>query len=591
MLRIPTKTTSPGSRWLSRRFSPYGFFLLAVFAVLPMLAVAKSGGGDELNPLRQADTSSPRATLESFLTDCEFIHDHLDDVAGSEKRLSRIESNLVVDRILQCLDVRKHAEFVQKGTGGEAAVCLKEILDRLELPEAGQVPGEKEVREAEESGGLLRWRIPDTPITIERIAEGPRKGDYVFSSDTVDRAQELFRRIRHLPYKRDATPNFYQFYLCSPSPRLAPLVFALPDSIRTTLWGRHAVWQWIGLVFTLIAGAFVMVFAYKLGTTRARKMRDKSVFRYFTSLVFPLAAMCVPLLVAHFANKDLRISGLPMTIVSFSTSLLFLITAVVLIMGAGNRIAEAIISRPGIHPKGIDAQLIRITCRILSIVAAVIVFLEGGRYLGIPLTTLLAGAGVGGLAVALAAQDSLKNLFGSMMILLDKPYRVGERILTGGYDGIVEEIGLRSTRLRTLTGHQVTIPNESMARADIENIGRRPHIRRLTDLRLPIETPLEKVDKAVGIVRDALRDHEGMVEDFPPRAFFTDFNPDSLNIRMIYWFHPPNYWDFLDFSQNLNLRIKREFEAEGIRFAPPTSVTRLERESDEVPEADLKSGI
>ena len=60
---------------------------------------------------------------------------------------------------------------------------------------------------------------------------------------------------------------------------------------------------------------------------------------------------------------------------------------------------------------------------------------------------------------------------------------------------------------------------------------------------------------------------------------------------MIYWFHPPNYWDFLDFSQNLNLRIKREFEAEGIRFAPPTSVTRLERESDEVPEADLKSGI
>ena len=95
-----------------------------------------------------------------------------------------------------------------------------------------------------------------------------------------------------------------------------------------------------------------------------------------------------------------------------------------------------------------------------SIVAAVIVFLEGGKYLGIPLTTLLASAGVGGVAVALAAQDSLKNFFGTMMIILDKPYRLDERIVIKGYDGFVEEIGLRSTKLRLLNGHQATIPNE-----------------------------------------------------------------------------------------------------------------------------------
>ena len=132
----------------------------------------------------------------------------------------------------------------------------------------------------------------------------------------------------------------------------------------------------------------------------------------------------------------------------------------------------------------------RIVSRLLSISLAVLVFIEGGQYLGIPVTTLLASAGVGGLAVALAAQDTLRNLFGTIMLMADKPFRVGERIVVDDYDGIVEEIGLRSTRIRLLTGHLVTIPNDTLARTDIENVGRRPYIRRVADMRIPLDTPL-----------------------------------------------------------------------------------------------------
>jgi MscS family membrane protein len=217
---------------------------------------------------------------------------------------------------------------------------------------------------------------------------------------------------------------------------------------------------------------------------------------------------------------------------------------------------------------------------VLSLVGATIVFLEGGQFLGIPLTTLLAGAGVGGLALALAAQDALKNFFGSMMIILDKPFRVGERITAKGYDGVVEEIGLRSTKLRLLNGHQATIPNEDMARLDIENIGRRPHIRHKADLPIRLDTSAEKAERAVAIIRELLDDHEGHNPDYPPRVFLNKINRDSLNIRVMYWYAPPDYWKYLDYCANLNLEIKRRFEAEDIHFALPTTTTYVAQQGE-----------
>ena len=195
--------------------------------------------------------------------------------------------------------------------------------------------------------------------------------------------------------------------------------------------------------------------------------------------------------------------------------------------------------------------------------------------IGYDVGTLLAGLGVGGIAVALAAQDTLKNFIGSIIVLLDKPYQVGQRVVVKGHDGVVEEIGLRSTKIRLLTGHLTTVPNEQMAGSDIENIGRRPHIRRLTNITLPYDTPLNKVRKAVDIIRTVLDNHEGMDPEFPPRVYFNEFNPASLYIIVLYWYHPPNYWDFLDFNQRLNIQIMEAFEQEGIKFALPATTTYL----------------
>jgi MscS family membrane protein len=293
-----------------------------------------------------------------------------------------------------------------------------------------------------------------------------------------------------------------------------------------------------------------------------------------------MIATLVPIGFRYATEYVLTVRGTPLYVASFAANVVALLAGMVVVVGIGNRIAESIIASPKIHPQGLDAQFIRIVTRLLTMVAIVIVFLEGGRYLGIPITTLLAGAGIGGLAIALAAQSTLKDLLGTMMILLDKPYRVGERIILTGYDGFVDEIGLRSTKIRLLTGHMASIPNDLMAQSAIENVGRRPHIRRVSDIHIPLDTPRAKVEKAIAAIRTALDAHEGMDPDFPPRVYFNEFNSDSFNIRVIYWYRPPDYWDFLAESQRVNVEILRAFEEQGIRFTLPLRMTGLAAEGE-----------
>lgn len=210
-----------------------------------------------------------------------------------------------------------------------------------------------------------------------------------------------------------------------------------------------------------------------------------------------------------------------------------------------------------------------------TLIVAIGALVVGQAVLDLNLTALLASAGVIGLAVAFAAQDSIANVFGTIMLVLDRPFNEGERILFQGTDGVVEGLGLRSTRIRTLEGHAVSIPNKVMANEKIENIGKRPHIRRILNIGVPYDTSSEKMEEALEILRDILREHEGMDPDFPPRVHFNDFASSSLNILVIAWFHPAGYWDYLAWCERVNLEVMRRFEAAGIEFAFPTSTTYL----------------
>jgi MscS family membrane protein len=146
----------------------------------------------------------------------------------------------------------------------------------------------------------------------------------------------------------------------------------------------------------------------------------------------------------------------------------------------------------------------------------------------------------------------------------------------------VEEIGIRSTKLRRFDGHVVTIPNMKAADEVIHNIGRRENIRRIMNIGITYNTPPDKVLEAVAIVKEILKDHEGMLEPLLPQVFFNELKADSLNIFAVYWYHPPAYWDYLKHCEWVNMELLRRFNEKGIDFAFPTQTIQVELDSQQL---------
>lgn len=232
----------------------------------------------------------------------------------------------------------------------------------------------------------------------------------------------------------------------------------------------------------------------------------------------------------------------------------------------------------------LDDQLVPLVRKTLRMLLAIVLALfVVDKVFGRDIGAWLAGLGIAGLAVSLAAQDSLKNLFGSVTILFDRPFQVGDRIKYGGFDGNVTDIGFRSTKILTKTGHLVTIPNSNIVNDPVENVAHRKFIRRTLNVTITYDTPREKIDQAVQIIRDILEEDDlrepihAVIDgdELPPRVFFNDFNAESLNIFVMYWYAPPAWWDYLEHGQRINLRIFEEYEKAGIEFAFPTQTLYL----------------
>ena len=263
---------------------------------------------------------------------------------------------------------------------------------------------------------------------------------------------------------------------------------------------------------------------------------------------------------------------------------ILLIALIAMIQIIANLIIAQVTARMTSPKVSIDLQLARFGIRIGSILLAIVVLIQGLSRMGVPLVTVLTGVGVTGLAIALAAQESLPNIFGSMMLLLDKPFQVGQRIKVRGHEGTVEEIGLRSTKIRLLNGHVTSIPNDDVAKADIENVGQRPFIKRVMDITITYDTPPEKIDEAIDIVKDILsvKMHDGEeinrrvnTADYEPRIAFNELNSDSLNIRVMYWYFPPDYWEYMAHAHYVNRALIKRFNEAGIDFAFPTQTLYL----------------
>jgi len=223
----------------------------------------------------------------------------------------------------------------------------------------------------------------------------------------------------------------------------------------------------------------------------------------------------------------------------------------------------------------LDEMIVPMMSTSVRLIVAFLVLIEVAAIYEQPITPLIAGLGVGGLAVGLAAQDTVKNFFGSLMIFGDRPFELGDEIKVDAASGTVVSVGFRSTRLRTNEGYLVTISNGELANKTIVNISKRPSLLRQFILPLSYELPAEKLERAAAIVADVLHDHEGSRAANPPRIFLGDLTPSAVNLSIAYWYHSSDLWRFMAFNQRTNMEILRRFAAEGIRLAYPTQTIYL----------------
>lgn len=215
----------------------------------------------------------------------------------------------------------------------------------------------------------------------------------------------------------------------------------------------------------------------------------------------------------------------------------------------------------------LDDQLLPLFRKGMKVIIWSLGVVVGLNNAGYDVGAIIAGLGIGGLAFALAAQDTVKNFFGGIMIFADKPFQIGERIQIGGIDGTVKEIGIRSTRVETLAGRIVTVPNSMFSDDAVENVDMEPSRKVMLNLGLTYDMNADQIDLAMQTLRDIAKSHMNLIEDDVVIGFnaFGDF---SLGIVFIYYIKKDA--DNLDTQTVINLDILRQFGDKGLEMAFPT---------------------
>jgi MscS family membrane protein len=214
----------------------------------------------------------------------------------------------------------------------------------------------------------------------------------------------------------------------------------------------------------------------------------------------------------------------------------------------------------------LDDQLLPIVRRSAKLTIWALGIIVALNNAGYEVGPLIAGLGIGGLALAMAARDTVSNVFGGFTIFSDRPFTINDRVRVAGFDGTIREIGLRSTRLQTLAGTVVTIPNSTFADSPVENVSAEPSRKVVLELGLTYDTPPEKMEEAMATLRSIAEANEDLEEDLV--IGFNAFNDSAMNILFIYYIRKGS--DIIATQTAMNLGILRQFNAKGLELAFPT---------------------
>jgi MscS family membrane protein len=484
---------------------------------------------------------------------------------------------------LRALDLSELPPATVRESSRRLAIQLKEVLDRIDVPPSESIPDEQAMAKAE----FKRWTLPGSDVRIARIETGPRAGEYLFTPGTLQRLPEFYAKVKELPYKPGASVGWYDFSTYSPAGvafalhRIVPprwLLDAPQPRARVTFLDQP-LWRWFGIVIVFGAGLAVVLWCFRLGRYWTGQA---TLSGQWGALLRPASLVIVAPIAVLILSDVLRVSGILYEVFTRSLWTVFFLALTWLVWTAGGVVAESMIAVERLRTSSIDSQLIRLVLRLLTIIAAIAILVAGADRIGLPAYSVLAGLGVGGLAVALAAQQTLANLLGSLIIMFEKPFAIGHSIKLKDFEGTVESVGFRSTRIRTPYNSLVTIPSSQLVNSPIDNMALRQYRQVESVLNLTYDTPLWKIEDFLEGIKHILLSHPDTRKD-SIQAVLYDLGPHSLDILLNFFVQTPDKEAELIERQRILLDILRLAEAKEVRFAFPTQTLHIESLPEEKP--------
>lgn len=462
-------------------------------------------------------------------------------------------------RAAKCMDLSGLGDDVPNAPN--LAVKLKRVLDARGLwVDLERIPDDPEHVDAagehrfEPFPGVLQ------PVYLER------KGDrWVFPSDVLGRIPAMYRATFPLDVRA--------------------MIENLPPWTRAPVAGAR-VWQLAGVFLLILLALVLQKLVAWLSTVQIRRLSGgRQDVRWTMEAVSRAGAPLGGLVMAAvfwvgFPLLDFSV-GIN-RVVLFATRVLSMASVVWLGYRMTDVLSDFMLSRAERTDTKLDDQLVPLVRKSLKTLLVVIGGLFILQNLHVDIGSLLAGLGLGGLAFALAAKDTVANLFGSIMIFVDRPFQIGDWIRIGDIEGTVEEVGFRSTRIRTFYNSLITFPNARLMDAAVDNLGARKYRRYATTLSLTYDTPPERMEAFCEAVRQLILDLDGMRKDYF-MVEFKEYGAHSLDVMLYCFMVAPDWPTEMRVRTQLNLEILRVAKRVGVSFAFPTQTIELASPPPEPP--------
>jgi len=565
------------------------FFLLLCFFANPLQAQVTPEGtggtgasGFDETPEEDSDdfqfktvrTDSPRHTLTTFLRLRDDLEETLLAYRDHKTRVLARRIDLFFDQLIALLDLSSVPSASRREVGTDTIAYLLDIFGRVELPKLDSIPDEEAFTDGD---GVApeQWRMPRTPIRIAAISEGPREGEFLFSERTVRVAPRFYRGIQSSPLQSSLGIKSWSRTIPQITGPMIPagVLTIMPDGLKR-VWLDTPRWKVLAVLGLIIVSAFVLVLLHRIINRGDTNNRLGFLLR---RAITPVAILVVVWILTPIIEYEINVSGAFSEIIDTATTVVIYAAAVWLFWLVVLAIFERIIVFRDLPQESFDTHLWRIGGRVIGIAGSVIIVGAGAQELGLPLYSVVAGLGIGGLAVALAVRPTLENLIGGIMLYLDQPVRVGDFCSFDDKTGTIETIGLRSTRLRALDRTLVTVPNAALADMQLINWAKCDHMLITTTIGLRYETDSDQLRYIMVKLREMLHAHPKIDPD-TVRVRFSGYGASSLDIGVRVHALTREWNEFHAIREDIFLRMKDIVEESGSGFAFPSQTLYMCRD-------------